>query len=58
MGMEFAKPRAATTEEINKVIDSFAHAAEYLERTGYDGIELHGANGYLLAQFLPPTTNK
>jgi 2,4-dienoyl-CoA reductase-like NADH-dependent reductase (Old Yellow Enzyme family) len=57
MGMEFAKPHAATQEDINKVIDGFAHAAEYLEKAGYDGIQLHGAHGYLLAQFLSPTTN-
>jgi len=56
--MEFAKPRAATQDDINRVIDGFAHAAEYLEKTGFDGIELHGAHGYLLAQFLSPTTNK
>jgi len=58
MGMEFAKPHAATLEEISRVIDGFAHAAEYLSKAGYDGIELHGAHGYLLAQFLSPTTNK
>jgi 2,4-dienoyl-CoA reductase-like NADH-dependent reductase (Old Yellow Enzyme family) len=58
MGMEFAKPHAATQEEINTIIEGFAHTAEYLEKAGYDGIELHGAHGYLLAQFLSPTTNK
>jgi 2,4-dienoyl-CoA reductase-like NADH-dependent reductase (Old Yellow Enzyme family) len=58
MGMTFAKPRAATEEDIQNVIDGFAHAAEYLEKAGYDGIQLHGAHGYLLAQFLSPTTNK
>lgn len=58
MGMEFAKPRAATAEDIKRVIDGFAHAAEFLEKAGYDGIELHGAHGYLLAQFLSPTTNQ
>ncbi|KAJ9639011.1 hypothetical protein H2201_005922 [Coniosporium apollinis] len=58
MGMHFAKPHAATDEEIERIIDGFAHAAEYLEKAGYDGIELHGAHGYLLAQFLSPTTNK
>lgn len=58
MGMQFAKPHAATQDEINKIVDSFAHAAEYLEKAGYDGIQLHGAHGYLLAQFLSPTTNK
>lgn len=58
MGMTFAKPRAATDEDIANVIEGFAHAAEYLEKAGYDGIELHGAHGYLLAQFLSPTTNR
>jgi 2,4-dienoyl-CoA reductase-like NADH-dependent reductase (Old Yellow Enzyme family) len=58
MGMEFAKPHAATQEEINRVIDGFAHTAEFLEKAGYDGIELHGAHGYLLAQFLSLSTNK
>jgi 2,4-dienoyl-CoA reductase-like NADH-dependent reductase (Old Yellow Enzyme family) len=58
MGMSFNKPRAATQEDINSIIDKFAHAAEYLEKAGFDGIQLHGAHGYLLAQFLSPTTNK
>lgn len=58
MGMRFAKPRAATDEDIKNVKEGFAHAAEYLEKAGYDGIELHGAHGYLLAQFLSPTTNR
>lgn len=50
MGMTFAKPHAASQEEIDRVIDGFAHAAEYLEKAGYDGIELHGAHG----SSLPP----
>jgi 2,4-dienoyl-CoA reductase-like NADH-dependent reductase (Old Yellow Enzyme family) len=58
MGMTFAKPRAATDEDIKNIIEGFAHAAEYLEKAGYDGVELHGAHGYLLAQFLAPSTNK
>ena len=57
MGMKFAKPRAATQEDIANIIDSFAHAAEYLDKAGFDGIQLHGAHGYLLSQFLSPTTN-
>ena len=57
MGMKFAKPRAATSEDIARFIEGWAHAAEYLEKAGYDGIELHGAHGYLLAQFLSQTTN-
>ncbi|KAF1915733.1 hypothetical protein BDU57DRAFT_518856 [Ampelomyces quisqualis] len=58
MRMTFAKPRVATDEDIKNVIEGFAHSAEYLEKAGYDGIQLHGAHGYLLAQFLSPTTNQ
>lgn len=58
MGMTFAKPRAATLDDIQNIIQGFAHAAYYLEQAGFDGIELHGAHGYLLAQFLSQTTNK
>lgn len=58
MGMAFNKPRPATQKDINSIIDKFAHAAEHLEKAGYDGIQLHGAHGYLLAQFLSRTTNK
>ncbi|KAF2759022.1 FMN-linked oxidoreductase [Pseudovirgaria hyperparasitica] len=58
MGMSFNKPREATQQDIDHVVESFAHAAEYLEKAGYDGIQLHGAHGYLLSQFLSPTTNQ
>ncbi|OCK79488.1 FMN-linked oxidoreductase [Lepidopterella palustris CBS 459.81] len=58
LGREFAQPHEATTAEIASIINGFAFAAEYLEKAGYDGIELHGAHGYLLAQFLSPTTNQ
>ena len=56
-GMIFGKPRPATKEDIANIIDGFAHAAEYLDKAGFDGIQLHGAHGYLLSQFLSPTTN-
>jgi 2,4-dienoyl-CoA reductase-like NADH-dependent reductase (Old Yellow Enzyme family) len=58
MGMKFAQPHAASEAEIADIIERFAHAAEYLEKAGWDGIELHGAHGYLLAQFLAPSTNQ
>ncbi|KAJ4247135.1 hypothetical protein NW762_013273 [Fusarium torreyae] len=58
MGMTFGKPHAATKEEIAQVIEGFAHAAEYLEKSGFDGIEIHAAHGYLISQFLSRTTNK
>ncbi|KAF5536106.1 transcriptional regulator, partial [Fusarium napiforme] len=58
LGMTFGKPHAATKDEIAQIIEGFAHAAEYLEKAGFDGIELHAAHGYLLSQFLSRTTNK
>ena len=44
-------------DEINKLIDSFAYAAELSLKAGYDGIEIHGANKYLLQQFYSLHTN-
>ena len=58
MGATYGVPRPATEEDIKGIIEGFAHAAEYLEKAGFDGIQLHGAHGYLLAQFLSETTNK
>ncbi|RAL15510.1 NADH:flavin oxidoreductase/NADH oxidase family protein [Aspergillus homomorphus CBS 101889] len=58
LGNTFGKPRAATEADIQQVIEGFAHAAEYLDKAGYDGIELHAAHGYLLSQFLSETTNR
>ncbi|KAK7430642.1 hypothetical protein QQZ08_002684 [Neonectria magnoliae] len=58
MGMTFGKPHAATKAEIARVVEGFAHAAEYLSKAGFDGIELHAAHGYLISQFLSRTTNK
>jgi 2,4-dienoyl-CoA reductase-like NADH-dependent reductase (Old Yellow Enzyme family) len=56
-GETYAKPRAATREDIANIVEGFAHAAEYLDKAGYDGIQLHGAHGYLLSQFLSSSTN-
>ncbi|SPO01893.1 related to NADH oxidase [Cephalotrichum gorgonifer] len=56
-GMSYGKPHAATKEEIAHLVEGFAHAAEYLEKAGFDGIELHGAHGYLISQFLSRSTN-
>jgi 2,4-dienoyl-CoA reductase-like NADH-dependent reductase (Old Yellow Enzyme family) len=50
--------RAATTAELRDIIRAFAEAARRAEQAGWDGIELHGAHGYLLAQFLSPLSNQ
>lgn len=55
---KFGKPTALTQDGIRDIVDSFAHAAEYLHKAGFDGAQLHGAHGYLLSQFLSPTTNQ
>ncbi|MBB5253690.1 oxidoreductase [Sulfurisphaera ohwakuensis] len=50
--------REMTEDDINRVITDFVKASERAEKSGFDGIELHGAHGYLIAQFLSPATNK
>ncbi|MET0659538.1 MAG: NADH:flavin oxidoreductase [Steroidobacteraceae bacterium] len=50
-------PRAATTLEIEQIIDDFCAAARRVQRAGFHGIELHGAHGYLLSQFLSRVRN-
>ena len=50
-------PREATTEDITRVIEQFVRAAERAKQAGFDGVELHGAHGYVLSQFLSSTMN-
>ena len=51
-------PRALETEEISAIIDEFRQAAKNAQTAGFDGVEVHGANGYLLDQFLEDGTNQ
>ncbi|MEQ8316433.1 MAG: alkene reductase [Phycisphaerales bacterium] len=53
-----SEPRALETDEISGVVDQFRKAAANAKRAGFDGVEIHGANGYLLQQFLRSSTNK
>jgi 2,4-dienoyl-CoA reductase-like NADH-dependent reductase (Old Yellow Enzyme family) len=55
---EFVTPRALMLEEIPAIIADYRKGAENAMRAGFDGVELHGANGYLLDQFLQDSTNK
>jgi len=50
--------RALTGAEVLQLKEDFLRAAERAEKAGFDGVELHGAHGYILAQFLSPTINQ
>jgi len=54
----FVTPRPLETSEIPGVIQAYRHGAANALAAGFDGVELHGANGYLLDQFLQDSTNK
>jgi 2,4-dienoyl-CoA reductase-like NADH-dependent reductase (Old Yellow Enzyme family) len=53
-----SKPRIATVEELKQVIADFEHAARNAKNAGFDGAEIHGANGYLFDQFLNSVVNE
>jgi 2,4-dienoyl-CoA reductase-like NADH-dependent reductase (Old Yellow Enzyme family) len=58
IGADEATGRAMTRQDLDDVIAAFADAAAAAERIGFDGVELHGAHGYLLDQFLWAATNR
>jgi len=53
----FVTPRALALEEISGIIEAYRIGAENAKKAGFDGVEIHGANGYLLDQFLQDKTN-
>jgi N-ethylmaleimide reductase len=55
---DVSAPRALETGEIAGIVADYAHAAACARRAGFDGVELHGANGYLIDQFLRDGTNQ
>ncbi len=55
---EYETPRALGVEEISTLIADYVHAAKQAKLAGFDGVEVHGANGYLLDQFLHDGSNK
>ncbi|GAA60862.1 oxidoreductase, FMN-binding [Pseudoalteromonas sp. BSi20652] len=55
--LTYITPKAATTDDIKSLVADFAKAAENAIEAGFDGVEIHGANGYLIDQFLHYAAN-
>lgn len=56
-GGQFGKPRAMTESQIEEAIRRFAFAARMAQETGFSGVQIHAAHGYLLSEFLSPRAN-
>ncbi|KAJ0400370.1 hypothetical protein P43SY_000310 [Pythium insidiosum] len=54
---EYETPRALETHEVAEIVEDYRRAAERAKQAGFDGVEIHSANGYLVDQFLQSTTN-
>ncbi|GGA66780.1 alkene reductase [Neiella marina] len=57
-GLRYEVPREMTQADIKRVVQQFADAAERSLEAGFDGVEIHGANGYLIDQFLHWSSNQ
>ncbi len=55
--VDFETPRSLEADEIARIVNDYAVAARNAKEAGFDGVELHGANGYLIDQFLSSKTN-
>lgn len=55
---EYVTPHALTIDEIQEVVEAYRMGAENARKAGFDGVEIHGANGYLIDQFLQDSTNR
>jgi 2,4-dienoyl-CoA reductase-like NADH-dependent reductase (Old Yellow Enzyme family) len=55
---EYVTPRALTTAEVKQIVQDYRQAAINAKAAGFDGVELHAANGYLIDQFLQSKTNQ
>ncbi|WP_213762577.1 alkene reductase [Caballeronia sp. dw_19] len=56
--VDFPVPRALETSEVAGIVEAYRQGADNAKRAGFDGVQVHGANGYLLDQFLQSSTNK
>ncbi|MEH6545645.1 MAG: NADH:flavin oxidoreductase/NADH oxidase family protein [Sneathiella sp.] len=54
----FGRPRALSAEEVEDVVARFAHVARIAKETGFSGVQVHGAHGYLISEFLSPLANQ
>ena len=56
--VDFETPRVLTVEQIQAIVADYVHAAEMARKAGFDGVEVHAANGYLIDQFLKDGSNQ